>query len=82
MCRKLWVIALSGAAAIALVAAAAAAPLGTRSLAPAQVNTLVEKVHRCHHRCRWGRFRGWHRHVGPFCRPIRWGCRRRFIPFL
>ena len=77
MFHHAWLALLSGAAAVGLLAsAAAAAPLGPRLAPPAEAGSLVQKVHRCHDRCRWGPRRGWHRHVGRFCRPVRWGCRR------
>jgi hypothetical protein len=76
MFHHAWLALLSGAAAIGLLASAAvAAPLGPRPTPP-EAEALVEKVHGCHRRCRWGPRRGWHRHVGRFCRPVRWGCRR------
>lgn len=62
-------------AGLALVAATLASPA---SAAPtsgfgsaASGENLVVKVHGCHRSCEWGSVRGWHRHVGVLCRPVR-----------
>jgi hypothetical protein len=63
----------------ALVGIASATPLG-HAAAGLKLNagnsSLIEQTHGCNHVCRrglvpeWGNVTEWHRHVGPFCRPI------------
>ena len=59
---------------VLFINSAAATPFGAGAgTLPASMYelNLVENAHGCHWRCRWGRYRGWHRHGGRFCRPIR-----------
>jgi hypothetical protein len=69
------VLLVGGVLAVASAMPAAAAPLvptqyPTRSASDAD----IVKVHGFHRSCRWGPRRGWwHRHVGPYGRPVHCG---------
>ncbi|MFN3625416.1 MAG: hypothetical protein ACK4TP_15295 [Hyphomicrobium sp.] len=43
----------------------------------ALVQAVPAEAHGCHRSCEWGPGRGFHRHVGPYCRPIL--CRPRAV---
>jgi hypothetical protein len=70
------VLLVGGVLAVASAMPAAAAPLvptqyPTRS---ASDGSDIVKVHGFHRSCRWGPRRGWwHRHVGPYGRPVHCG---------
>ncbi len=51
---------------------AEASPVGVGLLEPPAIVSLVQRVHGCHRSAQDG-VRGWHRHVGRYCRTVRSG---------
>ncbi len=74
MTRLNLLFVIGGALALALVAlTVTAAPISQPASAvknAAEETSMVDKVWGCHGFCAWGSVRGWHRHVGPRCRPV------------
>jgi hypothetical protein len=67
--RSLLAVTMMALALVARDAAASAAPAAAiRSIV--MPDSLVQEAHGCHLSCEWGLVLKWHRHVGPFCRPI------------
>jgi hypothetical protein len=69
--HSLFAVAALAAAVLAGASPASSAPVAGLGGA-GDADSLVVKVHGCHRSCEWGPVLRWHRHVGPYCRPI--GC--------
>lgn len=69
--RSLAAVAGLAITTLAGASSANAAPLGGMD-GMGDAPNLVTQVHGCHRSCERGPVLGWHRHVGPACRPI--GC--------
>lgn len=70
--KRNWIIAAASMAVAAglSLSTAQAAPAGGLDALKGVGGSLVEKTHACHAACDWTRWRGWHRHAGPHCRPV------------
>jgi len=81
MTRSFALLLVGGFLALVPAATASAAPSapGPSPLRSAGDESGVVKVHGYHRACRWGPGRGWwHRHVGPYGRPVPCGRYRHY----